>query len=83
MRPSFMHNTWSDIELTTLTQYRADYSKVFGLIMNKMAVGTVQLMDLAIDRDYEPRRQGTFMVAKMAVGHGILRADCAIELASL
>jgi hypothetical protein len=37
-------------------------------------------MDISLETDWEVRRQGTFMVAKMAVGHGILRADCAIEL---
>ena len=60
--------------------YRADYSATVGVIANRMAAGTVQLMDISLETDWEPRRQGTFMVAKMAVGHGILRADCAVEL---
>jgi hypothetical protein len=45
-----------------------------------MAAGTVKLMDLAMDAQYEPRRQGTFMVAKYAVGHDWLRPECAVEL---
>lgn len=60
--------------------YRADYSTTIGLISTKMAVGTVQLMDISLETDWEPRRQGWFMIAKMAVGHGYLRPDCCIEL---
>lgn len=62
------------------TKYRADYSTTVGIVSNKWAVGTVQLQDIALESEWEIRRQGTFMVAKMAVGHGILRPDCAIEL---
>jgi hypothetical protein len=65
---------------TGITKYRGDYSVSAGLVMNKWAVGTVQLQDIALESEYEARRQGTFMVAKMAVGSGILRAECAIEL---
>lgn len=61
-------------------KYRADYSKTYGLIMHPMAVGTVKLLDLAMDMQYEPRRQGTFIVAKNAVGHDWLRPECAVEL---
>ena len=66
---------------TGLTKYQGDYSKTVGIVANKWAVGTVQLMDISLESDYEIRRQGTFMVAKMAVGHGVLRPECAIELA--
>ncbi|WP_207803093.1 hypothetical protein [Rhodopseudomonas palustris] len=61
-------------------KYRADFSKTVGIISHKMAAGTVKLMDLAMDAEYEPRRQGTFMVAKYAVGHDWLRPECAVEL---
>ena len=62
------------------SKYRADYTDTVGIIANKWAVGTLTLADIAMESDYEVRRQGTFMVAKMAVGHGVLRPDCAIEL---
>jgi hypothetical protein len=62
------------------SKYRADFSTTVGLISHKMAAGTVKLMDLAMDAQYEPRRQGTFMVAKYAVGHDWLRPECAVEL---
>ena len=63
-------------------KYRLDFTKNVGFIANKWAVGTVQLADISMESDYEARRQGTFMVAKMAVGHDVLRADCAVELAN-
>lgn len=62
-------------------KYRADYSKTVGVMGNRWAVGTVQLMDISLESEWEIRRQGTFMVAKMAVGHDKLRPECAIELA--
>lgn len=66
---------------TGLAKYQGDYSKTVGLVMNRWAVGTVQLMDIALDSEWEIRRQGTFMLAKMAVGHGPLRPECSYELA--
>jgi hypothetical protein len=66
---------------TVGNKYNGDFSKTVGIIMNKWAVGTVQLMDISLESEWEIRRQGTFMVAKMAVGHGILRPECSIELA--
>lgn len=62
-------------------KYKADFSKTFGLVAHKMAAGTVKLMDVAMEGNYEPRRQSTFMVAKYAVGHDWLRPACAVELA--
>jgi hypothetical protein len=37
-------------------------------------------MDLAMETDYDIRLQGNLMVAKYAMGSGILRPECAIEL---
>ena len=56
-------------------KYRADFSNTVGVLTNRMVVGTVQLMDMAFESEWEIRRQGTFMVAKMAVGHDKLRPD--------
>ena len=60
--------------------YFDDFSDVVGVITHKSAVGTVKLMDLSYEQEYEIRRQGTLMVAKLACGHGILRPECAVEL---
>jgi hypothetical protein len=60
--------------------YNADFSKTAALVMTKSAVGTVKLMDLATEMGYDMRRQGTLMIAKYAIGHGILRPECSVEL---
>ena len=39
-----------------------------------------KLMDLAMESEYDIRRQGSLMVAKMALGHGILRPESAISI---
>lgn len=65
---------------TGVAGYQGNFSTTVGLVMNKQAVGTVKLLDLATESDYDIRRQGTLMVAKYAVGHGIIRPECAVEL---
>ena len=62
--------------------YQGDFSNTQGLVMHKAAIGTVKLLDLALEMDYDIRRQGTLVVAKYALGHGILRPECAVELIS-
>ena len=62
--------------------YQGDFSNTVALVAHKGSTGTVKLMDLAAESEYDIRRQGTLMVAKYAVGHGILRPEAAVELAS-
>jgi hypothetical protein len=57
-----------------------DFSNVVGLVMQKTAVGTLKLLDLGMESEYQISRQGTLMVAKYAVGHGVLRPDAAVEI---
>lgn len=60
--------------------YLADFSKVAALVMSECAVGTVKLLDLAVESEYEVWRQGTLIVSKYAIGTGILRPECAAVL---
>lgn len=63
--------------------YSANFTDSVALAFNKAAVGTVKLMDLKMEStgsDVHALWQGTFMVASMACGSGILRPDCAIEI---
>ncbi|MEY9719276.1 hypothetical protein ABIA22_001766 [Sinorhizobium fredii] len=62
------------------TKYQGNFTNTAGLIMQKGAVGTVKLLDLAMESEYMVSRQGTLIVAKYAVGHGELRPECSIEL---
>jgi hypothetical protein len=51
-----------------------------GLVSHPSAIGTVKLMDLATEMEYDIRRQGTLMVAKYAMGHGVLRPEAAVGI---
>jgi len=62
--------------------YQGDFSNTAALVMHRSAVGTVKLVDLAIEMDYLVQNQGTLIVAKYAVGHGILRGESAVEIAT-
>jgi len=50
------------------------------LVSHPSAIGTVKLMDLAVEKEYDIRRQGTLMVAKYAMGHGVLRPESAVGI---
>lgn len=63
-----------------LGKYAGDFSDTVGVVLNRQAVGTVKLMDLATEGEYQINRQGTLIVGKYALGHGVLRAECAVEL---
>ena len=60
--------------------YNADFRNSVGIVGHSSAVGTVKLLDLATESEYQIERQGTLFVAKYAMGHGILRPECCIEL---
>lgn len=57
-----------------------DASNTVAIIAHTSAVGTVKLMDLAVESEYDIRRQGTLMVAKYAMGHGVLRPEAAVQI---
>jgi hypothetical protein len=61
-------------------KYAGVFTGTVGVVMQKSAVGTVKLMDLAMESQYDIRRQGTLLVAKYAMGHGILRPAASVEL---
>ena len=63
--------------------YNGDDSKTIGLVFHKSAVGTVKLMDMKTEisgSDYNLMYQGTLMIAKYLLGHGILRPECAATI---
>jgi hypothetical protein len=61
----------------TNNTYNVDAQYVVATVFHKSAIGTVKLMDLGMESEYDLRRQGSLMVAKMALGHGILRPESA------
>tara|TARA_R100000808_G_scaffold6280_2_gene18808 strand:+ start:14467 stop:15408 length:942 start_codon:yes stop_codon:yes gene_type:complete len=65
--------------------YLADFSNVTALAMHSSAVGTVKLLDLSVQMTSDEVRamwQGTLIVARYALGHGILRPESAVSVTS-
>ena len=62
------------------TPQAVNLANFVALISHPSAVGTVKLMDLSVEKEYEIRRQGTLMVAKYAMGHGVLRPEAAVGI---
>lgn len=67
--------------------YNGDFSALSGansakgfLAGTKEAIGTVKLLDLATESEYQIQRQGTLFVAKYAMGHGVLRPECSVKV---
>jgi hypothetical protein len=82
-----MSNNVPSTDLSGATYHGADFSfdtgvrgQTKGLIFQSNGIGTVKLLDLAMESAWDIRRQGTLLVAKMAVGHGWLRPECLVEL---
>jgi len=59
---------------------QVDLSNYVCLVAHPSATGTVKLMDLASEMEYDMRRQGTLMVSKYAMGHGVLRPEAAVGI---
>lgn len=53
---------------------------LLGLVFQKQAAATASLMDLAFETEWDIRKQAWVMVSKMAVGHGVLRPECAVKI---
>tara|TARA_B100001939_G_scaffold90444_2_gene77501 strand:- start:2758 stop:3813 length:1056 start_codon:yes stop_codon:yes gene_type:complete len=70
----------NDVFGTNGVGYNGDFRNSIGIVSHSAAIGTVKLLDLATESEYQIERQGTLFVAKYAMGHGVLRPECAIEL---
>ncbi len=60
--------------------YNANLSTLKALGGHTAAIGTVKLMDLTTESEYIMTKQGTALVAKYAMGHGVLRPECAVKI---
>lgn len=60
--------------------YNGTFNTTVAVGFQKRAIGTVTLLGLGVESEYSVRHQGTLLVAKYAVGHGILRPECAAEI---
>lgn len=66
-------------DTTVYSKYQANYSTTTGILWAPMAAATLKLMDVGLEYFRDVRRLEDFLVAKMLVGHGVLRPECAVE----
>lgn len=64
-----------------LNVYAGTFSKTVCPIFHRSAVGTVKALDLQTETEYSVRHQGTLLVSKYLMGHGILQPGAAAEVA--
>jgi major capsid protein len=60
--------------------YQGNFTTVAAFVWQKGAMGTVKLLDLAVESGWMMEYQTYLILGKYAVGHGILRPECAVEL---
>ena len=60
--------------------YNGDFQHCAAMVFHKSAVGTVKLKDLVMESTYDPRRLGTLMTARMAIGSNFLRPESAVRI---
>ena len=60
--------------------YNGDFTNTKILCFQKGAVGTVKLLDLKLESERKIEFQGSLFVARYAMGHGVLRPECAVEI---
>ena len=56
------------------------YVETKGIVFQTEGVGTVKLMDLSMESEYYMERLGTLLMARYAMGHGVLREEACCEL---
>ena len=66
--------------LQTTNSYIGDFQKSLAVGFHRSAIGTVQLMGLKVEQEYDIRRQGTLMIAKFALGTKWLRPESCYEI---
>jgi len=62
------------------TKYQSDQTKTVGLVWVEAAAAMLTMKSITMESVWDPRRQGTLMVAKQALGAGPLRSKCVVEL---
>lgn len=73
-------NASNDVHGGSGVGYDGNYTGLQMLAGHKSAIGTVKLMDLTTESEYVMTKQGTALVAKYAMGHGVLRPECAVKV---
>ena len=67
-------------DFRTAKYHAVDARNTQCLAFTEDAVGTVKLMDISLQSQWDIRRQGTLMVARYAMGHAYLRPESAVHV---
>lgn len=62
--------------------YHGDFSTTAALVWHPSGIGTVKLLDVTTEKDYQLHRLGTLIVAHYAMGHKSLRPESCTEIAT-
>ena len=60
--------------------YRVDMSNTVGAVFTEACVGTVKLLGMSVEVESTVAKQGTLIVSKQAVGHGVIIPKAAVEI---
>lgn len=66
-------------DTSVYSKYRADYSTTTGILWTPMAVASVKMKSVTLEKTRDVRRLEDFMVASSLSGNGTLRPECAVE----
>lgn len=64
------------------TKYRGNFTNCVGFISTEMAVGRLKRRGLKLVIKKQDDRLGTLMIASQLEGNGVLRQECAVEIAT-
>lgn len=76
------HIPKTDLSGVGPTKYQGNFSTTVGHISNSMAVGSLESRGMQVTVKDQPERLGTLLIASQLNGHGPLRPECSIELAT-
>jgi hypothetical protein len=62
--------------------YSGDFTATKGLVWTAPASGVVKLKELKSEAQYFVNYRGTLLLSSYALGHGILRPECAVEISN-
>lgn len=60
--------------------YNGTFTTSISPVFHRSAFGTVKLLDLSVETERSVSRLSTLVVGRYAMGHGILRPECAVEI---
>lgn len=62
------------------TKYQSNQTNTVGLVWVEAAAAMLNMKGITMESVWDPRRQGTLMIAKQAIGAGPLRSKCVVEM---